>query len=85
MQKSYVGPYMAASSASVGQNPWRPGAGDADLVADKESDVGGGLTPPRGTLSLHQSVVAAAATVVALTAPKGRNHVQSKNSQCQSS
>lgn len=70
VQTLYVDPYMTASSASVGQNPWRPGV-DADPVADRESDAAGALIPPRGTLSLH-SVVAVAATAVASTAPEAR-------------
>lgn len=63
---------MTASSASVGQNPWRPGVDDADPKADRESDAVGALIPLRGTLSLHWSVVAVAATAVALTAPETR-------------
>lgn len=70
VQTSCVGPYMTASSASVDQNPSRPGVGGADPMADTESDAGGALIPLRGTQSLRWSVVAVAATVVALTAPE---------------
>lgn len=75
VQTSYVGPYMTASSASVDQTPWRPSVGDADPMADKESDAGGALIPLKERQSLHQSVaaaVAAAATAVASAAPKER-------------
>lgn len=75
VQTSYVGPYRTASSASVGQNPWRPGAGDADPSADRESDAGGAQIPRRATLSrLRRSVVVAvaAATAVASAAPEVR-------------
>lgn len=69
---------MTASSATVDQNPLKPGVGDVDPVADKESDAGGVLIPLRETLSLHQSV--AAATAVASTAPEARK-CTSRNSQ----
>lgn len=63
---------MTASSASVGQNPWRPGVGDVDPAADRASDAVGALIPPRVTLSLQWSVVAVAATAVASAAPEVR-------------
>lgn len=74
---------MTASSASVDQNPWRPGVGDADPVADRESDAVGALIPLRVTLSLQGSVVvvAVAATAVASAAPEVRTLHASRDSQ----
>lgn len=76
-----MGPYMTASSAIVGQNPWKPGVGDVDPVADRESDAGGAPIPLKATLSLQQSAVVAAAIAVASTAPEVRRKCASRNSQ----
>lgn len=45
----------------MGQSPWRPDAGGEDQWADKESDAVGVQILQMETLSLRQSVVAAAA------------------------